>query len=553
MQYTKHFNVKKTPQAEPIPGSKQARNNAGGFSFVVDDWARLGRFLVLGSEGGSYYASERKLTKENAEAVVRCVKADGVRTVDTIVQISEEGRAPKNSPAIFALAIAASMGESRTKETAFLALPKVCRTGTHLFEFVEAAEGLRGWGRSMREGVANWYTSKSARDLAYQVTKYQQRNGWSHSDLLRLSHATASTEDVQAVLRYVRYGRDGMGPLTVRRKRKDGEQVSDYPAVTISLPDSIEAFEQAKKATSVEEIVRLIRDFHLVRECIPTQFLNSPEVWEALLEKMPLHALVRNLGKMTSIGLVKPLSVASRKVQDMLGNVDVIHKARLHPLAILTALKIYQQGKGDKGSLTWTPDQQVVNALDAAFYLAFKAIEPTGKNWLLALDLSGSMDWSNIAGSPFTPRVAAAAMCLVTANAEQNYHVCGFTSSWGSSSGISALNISPRQRLDDVVAYTGMQQAGGTDCSLPMIYAQREKLEVDAFVVYTDSETWAGAIHPCQALKEYRQSSGRAAKLIVCGMQSNNFSIADPNDRGMLDVVGFDSATPGVMSDFVRE
>ena len=35
-------------------------------------------------------------------------------------------------------------------------------------------------------------------------------------------------------------------------------------------------------------------------------------------------------------------------------------------------------------------------------------------------------------------------------------------------------------------------------------------------------------------------------------MVSNGFTIADPRDRGMLDVVGFDTATPQLISDFAR-
>ena len=91
---------------------------------------------------------------------------------------------------------------------------------------------------------------------------------------------------------------------------------------------------------------------------------------------------------------------------------------------------------------------------------------------------------------------------------------------------------------------------GGTDCALPMIYALKHKIKADVFVVYTDSETWAGNIHPVQALREYRQRMGIPAKLVVVGMITNGFSIADPNDAGMLDVVGFDTATPQLMSDF---
>jgi 60 kDa SS-A/Ro ribonucleoprotein len=93
---------------------------------------------------------------------------------------------------------------------------------------------------------------------------------------------------------------------------------------------------------------------------------------------------------------------------------------------------------------------------------------------------------------------------------------------------------------------------GGTDCALPMLYATAKEREVDTFVIYTDSETWAGDVHPAQALRDYRRASGIDARLVVVGMVSNGFSIADPDDSGMLDVVGFDTATPQLIADFAR-
>ena len=83
-----------------------------------------------------------------------------------------------------------------------------------------------------------------------------------------------------------------------------------------------------------------------------------------------------------------------------------------------------------------------------------------------------------------------------------------------------------------------------------MLDAMARKIPADCFVVLTDSETWAGKIHPAQALKQYRERMGIPAKLVVVGMASNGFSIADPNDAGMLDVVGFDATAPNVISDF---
>ena len=112
------INRKQTPQSLPIPGTSQAPNSAGGFAWAVDDWTRLDRFLILGSEGGSYYATEQALSRENAEAVVRCVAQDGLRAVARIVEISVAGRAPKNDPALLALAIAASLGDEPSRKAA---------------------------------------------------------------------------------------------------------------------------------------------------------------------------------------------------------------------------------------------------------------------------------------------------------------------------------------------------------------------------------------------------------------------------------------------------
>ena len=84
-----------------------------------------------------------------------------------------------------------------------------------------------------------------------------------------------------------------------------------------------------------------------------------------------------------------------------------------------------------------------------------------------------------------------------------------------------------------------------------MVEALKNRWAVDAFVIYTDSETWAGSIHPVQALRDYRERMGIAAKLVVVAMASNGFSIADPDDAGMLDVVGFDAATPQLLGDFI--
>src|SRR6266705_2585851 len=100
-------------------GFEPVRNSEGGYSWQVDDWTRLDRFLILGAEGGTYYIAERDLVKQNHDAIIRCIKADGVRAVNRIVEISDSGRAPQNDPAIFALALVAAHSGPEAKALAF--------------------------------------------------------------------------------------------------------------------------------------------------------------------------------------------------------------------------------------------------------------------------------------------------------------------------------------------------------------------------------------------------------------------------------------------------
>lgn len=542
--YGQHFSTLKTPQTEKAR-SDQKQNNAGGFVFTLDKWARLDRWLILGADGGSYYASERKMTRDNAQVVLDCLTEDGARTVARIVEISDAGRAPKNDPAIFALAMAAADQKPETRIIALAALPKVCRIGTHLFHFVRDVENFRKWGRGLRTAVGRWYTDRKPESLAQQLLKYQQRDGWAHRDLLRLAHPKAPTPQHNAAFRWC-IGAP-MGERSVKRMAGKEERAAQYDVAAEALPALLAAYDELKASPDPKTTAQLIRQHRFTHEMVPTEHKNSVDVWEALLEEMPQTALVRNLAKMTAVGLFKPMGEHVKKAAAMIADADRLKKGRVHPIALLSALKVYEQGHGEKGKLTWEPTREIVDALDAAFYLAFQSTEPTGKNTMLCLDVSGSMASGAIAGCPgLTPRVASAAMAMVTARVEQSWHVLGFSHE------LVKLDISPKQRLDDVVRKISNLNFGATDCALPMLYAAGKDIDVDLFAVYTDSETFFGGTHPFQALRAYRAKSGRAAKLVVVGTTATEFTIADPNDAGMLDVVGFDTAAPSLIADFAR-
>ena len=114
------------------------------------------------TKAARYYASEQKLTIENAACVLRCLTSgpDGAeRVVGRIVEISTSGRAPKNDAAVFALALVRVQGAAQPAAVrlALDALPRVCRIGTHLFQFVAACRDCVAGAARLRRAVADWY------------------------------------------------------------------------------------------------------------------------------------------------------------------------------------------------------------------------------------------------------------------------------------------------------------------------------------------------------------------------------------------------------------
>jgi len=470
--------------------------------------------------------------------------------------------------ALFVLAMCAKLGDEKTAGAAYQALPRVARTGMFLFQFCEYVKAFGGLGgNGFKRAIARWYNGKSAKDLCFQVLKYQQREGWSHRDLLRLSHAEPATDKHVALFDWIAKGwhvEDGSKDAEACAKEvlECHSEMADEKDHPLRL---LIGFEMAKRATSVDEVVRLIEDYRLPHECVPTKWKSQPEVKMALLPWMPPHTLIRNLGSLTAVGLVTNTSEATAHIIKVLTDQDRLAKARLHPMTILMAMQTYDRGHGDKGKLNWHPAGRVVDAIDKAFYLAFKSVRPTGKRLCLALDVSGSMRSPVTGARQLSCRAAAGAMALVTANVEPLYEMVAFTTggpgfvpmrqtrSWGGTtmSGIQPITISPRMRMDTVVKELDRSDFGGTDCALPMLWAMKAGIEIDAFIIYTDNESWAGDIHPSQALKQYRDKMGIDAKLIAVALGADRYSVADPSNANMMDVVGMDTATPNIISDFI--
>jgi 60 kDa SS-A/Ro ribonucleoprotein len=550
------ISTRQTPQSRAAR-SEQVENAAGGYSFKVGDAERLRRFLLLGSDGPTYYTSAKDLTQANAAVVLRMAASKPLDLISEIVAISTAGRSPRPNTAIFALAIASSPPTSVEGRTAALAaLTQVCRTSSHLFLFVRYVEQFRGWGPALQKAVSRWYTEKSVDKLAYQLAKYRQREGESHAATLRRAHP-AGVENYSrrmalnwAVGKGLNDYPERLRSLT-QAELKAGERLSPRRVLdrVETVPDElgiIADFEDAAAATTVKEWLAIIGRGHgLSWEMLPDAALTQAAVWEALLHSergVPQTALIKQLPRLTNLGLC--VGDTGKLIIAQLNDVNRLKWGRVHPINILVAQRTYASGRGMRGHSTWIPVPNITGGLNDAFYTSFGVVEPAGNRTLAGVDVSGSMSCGSISGLPLQPREVAGALAMVLDKTEPEVTHVGFTTSaWG-------LDISKYRRLDDVLHYLYKQPSGGTDCSLPILFALQNKIAVDTFMTYTDGESWYGLMHPFQALEMYRQQMGIPARLVSVAMTATGTSINRPDDAGTLDCVGFDTAVPQLANDF---
>ncbi len=549
---TVHGQATAVPQSAPV-SENQVKNNAGGYGFAVDNFTRLNRFLMLGSQDGSYYQGERDLTRENIDNIVAVIKSDGMRVAQRVHEVSTRGLALKQDPTLFTWALLMKYGDDPTRSWVYAHTSEVARTGTHIMRLVDYMTTVGGWSRGKRTAVANWFLGKNSTQLAYQLAKYRARYGWTNKDLLRVAHPAVSADsDVSQVMAFV------AGKI-------DAEALG--AAIGNNAITASDAAFRAAEAGDIAMVCAIAAESNLSWEMLPTEVLKVPEIWDVLVQNSGYQALLRNLNRLTINGWLTPGSPNRTWLINKLTDDEFITRSKIHPFSIYLAAKTYATGRGQKGSQTWAPVTGITAALDKAFTKAFVNVEPTNLSYLLALDVSGSME----SASPMTGVTcmeASAALATIMLRTEPNVQIVAFSNASGTRATWATLHAAKGDKsdfdglvpvnLDASSTITSVKAAmdslsmymTGTDCSLPMRWATDKGYKFDAFMLFTDSETWAGPIHPHVALSQYRGSVNHNARSMVVGMTAGNFTIADPADSGMMDVAGLSSDLPELARQF---
>ena len=539
-----------TPPNQPLRGRAQVRNAAGGYVFEKSLWTKVEDFLILGTTGGTYYTNEDKLTTTNVDWLIDAIAEDGPRVVALTADVStaRPPRAPKPRACLFALAMAAAVGDPATKQAVKAVFPRVVRTTDHLAMFFGYWKNMTGKpvagrgtspviGRAMRSAFASWFDAGDVHEVAYRALKARQRTTPSGEamalrDIIRIAHPAGRTEQHRALIGWL------------------AERVDDARAR--ELVADIDNFLTAQAVTSPREAVEVVRQRRVPWEFLPSALLSDKAVWDELAGTIGLTALVRNLARMTRIGSIAPFSPTTSLVVGRLTSPDGLRTARIHPMDAYLALKVYESGRsqpdGRKTASSWTPVGTVTDALESAYELSFGMVQPSGRHLLVAVDSSGSMTHCQVTSSGVRLGSAyevANAMAAMLARIEGD--------------GVHIIDVDTTVHGSKVTAATNLREiarwqpsGGGTDMAASLRWARERSLAVDGVIILTDNETWAGRSHPDEELAAYRQTVNDAVRVVVVSMTASGYSIADPASENVLQIAGLDSSLPMLVSEFLR-
>ncbi len=541
---SRHGVTSMTPQTSPIPGrTDMVRNSAGGFGWEKDIWTQLRDFIVLGTEGGTFYADERTNTFRNVGVVQRALAEDGPRAVRLAVEIStaKPARAPKNHPALYVLAAALASKDLPTRQAAAGSVHQVVRTTDHMahwFGYLKDARGSGGASPIVKRAYTNLFTQDEPGRVVYRYLKSRQRKtgsgeSFTPGDLLRLAKPTPANETQDAMFALI-------------SGKKTPMEVSGYF-------EAAKGYYEAQLADTPAKAVRAILAYHVPWEFLPDSVLKYPEVWEALIPNLGITALIRNLARMTQNGALGPFKQGNARAAARLTSHKELADGRVHPFDLMLALRVYESGFAQPSpkapAREWTPVPEIVDALGRAFVESFAVADKVPGNYVVAVDSSGSMTYGpqvrhggTDIGTPYGVSLAFANILMRTSGGA--VYPVNFD---------RVVHPSPLRAgmsLSEIFAKSD-NNGGATDCAAPILWALEHGHRVDGFIILTDSESWAGRGHASQALDQYRRRINPNARVVWCATTANGRSLADPYTDGVLQVAGFDSSLPLLVNSYM--
>lgn len=539
---------------------RQVKNNAGGYVFEVSPTQRLRRFLILGVDSNTYYQTQRQLVRKNGNFIVESLKNGAISPFElyrVVVDVctskyGSNAPAPRKAPVMFVVALlqaTADQYDIKTQDSVRQVVADLVRnknvfsTLSDVYLFLSNIRTLSGKmtvPRRLREAIADFLRHV---DIDYQTAKYGSRYNFAFKDVLRVVHPIPFTKIQEEIFRAY--------ALSTLPEFSEESPFNKKSQILEAMGKELEA--SGKVSSDFVERVLAMSDSGISWEMLPTIFRSDkhPELRKAVFRSvlgvgsgnhMPLTALIRNLPALTAYGVFDDHD-AVLYAYNLIVDADALRGARVHPMRIYMALTNY--GSGVNRNLSWVPNRHVSDALQDALTLAMDNTPQSNKRIMHAIDESGSMSFNRYDKSSDTPYKLATTFTWIMLQSQPMSDAYRFTYA-------GDISVSEISRKSSFAEVQGMDATGGgTDLSLPIEFVLKERIPYDVIIIHTDNETWHGK-HASELIDRYRQQVSPNCKFVVISYVANAYSVLSPDDKGSLNVVGFDTSVPSLIHDFVE-
>jgi hypothetical protein len=345
---------------------------------------------------------------------------------------------------------------------------------------------------------------------------------WTHADVLNLMHPHPASQEHAQLMNWAVAPQEKKLRLAfeMNHEAKSANMIRAYHEIMDGNP-------------SITRIAGLLLDYNLPWEVLPTDKLNSFQLWKVLLPTLGARALLRQTWRFEEQGFFKDHSFREVWALRMLD--ERVIKGKIHPIDIYIALKARQH------------DKFVREILDSAFDKAMHLpLDPVGKRLIIAIDASGSMSKEIMMSK--TARESSHISCWEASMAMSSVFIrheatTPLVLSWSDGErSVRETRFSSNKIAQMVTDFLSQAKGGGTDMSSPLRYVVSQGLakKYDGMLIFTDDETWKGPELPMTWLRQVWRINPNF-KMITCSVAAYEFTnfVRDPRT---LDTAGFDSS-----------
>jgi 60 kDa SS-A/Ro ribonucleoprotein len=506
-----------------------ARNEAGGLAYRLPPRHALAQLAATGCFNGAYYSdSEQQLA--TLLALVEQVN-DNVYLAK-LALYSRERAFMKDMPG--ALLVLLSKRDPKLFRRVFDRVVDNGRVLRTVFQMVRSGQfGRKCLSYALQRAFQRWLNSAGVRMLLSASIG----NDPSLRDVLRLARPTPTDNARRALF----------GWLT-------GKPVEKWaPATLADLPREVGELVAFRSAESEAEQVAILERSRF-RWDLLADSARGPSVWKAIARQMGPQALRMNLNTLLRHDALAGDLALVMHVAGRIADPDEIRKSRQFPYQYLAA---YLNAEADV-------PQAIRDALGRAAEIACGNVPELPEPVVIGLDVSGSMGSpvTGYRGRGATSKVRCVDVAALFAAALLRRNPGSVVIPFDTAA--YRADVGADEAILDLAGYLARFGGGGTNCSMPLVMANRTYRDrrFAGCVLVSDMESWVGAgragstgvmTHWQEFVsnqKRLHDADWPGPKLVCIDLQAYATSQA-PDRADVLNIGGFSDAVFEVVASFL--